>query len=634
MKQDPQFSFDFSDDQPIRDILAILKDNRIKIAVEKDNLEKEIQVLDQQSEMAHSKSQFALVSLLQKFQDIESEIKSNTKVIKDITQSCQNIEENLGKLVRQRDKARQAYLLLDAVLDPGFKVDNVKDMTIDEIVKGLEIAKLLNIFPQEDPRIVKIRKTCDTMESKLLDLFQKAYESRDLSVMRRISLMLQPLNESKNCIQAYINQHEFFMQSHNIQINKDELKNAFFDTDIVERISEVQFTAYLRSIRKVFKSLVKSTSEEWHNLNDIFSDYFSVLLSFLDRMFLQVVHSIIDQALRMAENISELHYLRTLMIIHGQLQTLERELLEIEFKFDRSQNRIYQQKVKTLICESIQHELNIDLLCAREVQTCINYYQRILKQLPEHMKVEKSSLMNQLKESGITTAADAVFPFFEKVKVLRFTLEVFERIEFLLSGQELMTKMTCKVYQGLMKALYAQEMNKELSDILTTLKGLGAAKQPDFKCLTNIETLIFFLKTVQHHFEGIVAPLLHYSLIDYKDALAAKNELLGSSENTLQDISLELVGCSERWIDFLLNKQNKLEYRQNEMEIDLSKNSTDTCFEICKFVNSALEWIQKVYKGKNAEQIRLALGNFVLKKLKEHVKTLTVNDMGALLLTK
>ena len=628
-----QFS-SFDVNMPIDEILATLKQDRIKIIIEKDELEKDIQILDQQSAQIQSNSQFALLALYQKFQDMEIEIKSNNKVIKDITHSCQTVEKNLGKLVQQRDKARQAFLLLEAVDDPNFQVEKVKDMTIDEIVKGLEIAKMLHIFPQEDPKIIRIRKTCDTMETKLLDLFQRAYESRDVSVMRRISLMLQPLNESKNCIQAYINQNEFLMNSHSISINKEELKNAFFDTDIVERISEVQFTAYLRSIRKVFKSLVKAVDEEWNNLNEIFTDYFNVLLSFLDRMFQQTVHSIIDQALRMSETISELHYLRTLMIIHGQLQALSKELLEIEFKFDRSQNRIYEQKVAQLITDSIQHELNIDMLSQREVQASINYYQRILKELPEPMVAEKIKMMNDLKTAGITTASDATFPFFCKVKVLKFTLESFDRIKFLLNGQELMTKMTSKVYQGLMKALYAQEMNKELSDTLSNLKEQGTKAFPEYKILINIETVVFFLKTIQHHFEGVVAPLLQNSLVDYKDALHAKNELLGKSEQMLQDISQQVISSSERWIENILSRQNKLEYRQNELEIDLSKNCSDCCLEISKFIEHCLMWIQKVYKGKNGEQMRLALGNTVLNKLKSHVQTLTVNDMGALMLTK
>ena len=637
MPSSSKYEFDFSEKEPVSDILTSLKQSRIQFIVQKDELEKEIQVLDQQQQQNQSNSQFTLLGLMQKFQDMEIEIKSNTKIIKDITQSCQTIEEQLGKLTKQRDKARQAYLLLDAAEDPNFKVDKVQNMSIDEIVKGLEIAKMLHIFPADDPKITNIRKTCDSMESKLLDLFQKAYESKDLSVMRRISLMLFPFNESKNAVQAYINQHEFFMNSHSIEINKEELKNPFFDTDIVERISEVQFTAYLRSIRKIFKSLVRAVDEEWHNLNDIFTDYFNVLLLFIDRMFLQVIHSIIDQALRMAETISELHYLRTLMIIHGQLKTMQKELMQIEFNFDRSQQRMYDVKINTLINEALQHELsNINVLMQREIQTCIQYYQRISKQeLTDALKEEKKRMLHDLEMSGITTAMDATFPFFPKIKVLKFTLEVFERIKFLLQGQEdVMSKMTLKVYQGLMKALYAQEMNKELSDTLSILQTQGKQQQPDFKCLINIEMVVFFLKTVQHHFEGIVAPLLHYSLIDYKEALQAKNELLGSSETMLQDISLEVVGCSERWIDFVLNKQNKLEYRQNEMEMDLTKNATDTCQEICRFIEKALEWVHKVYKGKNAEQIRLALGNLILRKLKDHVKTLTVNDIGALMLTK
>eukprot|EP00834_Sanchytrium_tribonematis_P004101 NODE_185_length_13590_cov_0.472908.p2 type:complete len:632 gc:universal NODE_185_length_13590_cov_0.472908:10535-12430(+) len=629
-----QYEFNFSEKENITDILNTLKKNRINLLIDKDNLQKEIQTLEQQATQKEMITRMTLLSLMQKIQDMEIEIKGNSRIIKDIAQSSQEVEENLGKLVRQRDKARQAFLLLDAVDDPKFTIEKVKDMSIDEIVKGLEIAKMITIFPQDNDKIMRVRKTCDTMESKLLELFQKAYESRDVTVMRKICNMLQPLNDSKNCIQAYINQHEFFITGHSVQIKEDELKNAFFDTDIVEHISDVQFTAYLRSIRKVFKSLVRAVDEEWQTLEEVFSDYFTVLLQFLERMFLQVVHSVIDQALRMAESISELHYLRTLMIIFGQLQTLKDELLKVEFRFDRSQDRIYEQKVKELVQDVIQHELNIELLSQREVQTCINYYQRIVKNLPESMNLEKQNMMADLSANGLQTVTDTTFPIFEKVKVLRFTLEVFERIAFLLSGKELMTKMTSKVYAGLMKALYAQEMNKELNDTLSILKEQGIKSQPDLKCLTNLESVMFFLKTVQHHFEGVVAPLLQYSLIDYKDALLAKNELLGGSEMLLQDISLEIIACSERWIDVTLSKQNKLEYRQNEMEIDLSKNSTDTCSEICKYIENAIKWINKVYKGKNSEHIKLAMGNFTLKKLKDHVKTLTVNDMGALMLTK
>ena len=629
-----KLNFSFNESTAISDILHGLKEQRMQLVVEKDSNLKEIEALELQATQISSNSHFALVALNQKFQDMETEIKSNSKVIKDTTQYSETIEENLGKFVAQRDKARQVYLLLDAATNPDFKVEKVKDMTIDEIVKGLEIAKIIHIFPTDIADIIRIRKTCDTMESKLLDLFQKSYESRDVSVMRRIAGMLQPLNDSKNCIQAFINQHDFFSSSLSLTVSKEELSNSFFETDIVNNISQVQFTAYLRSIRKLFKSLVKAIVEEWPTLCEVFIDYFNVLCIFIDRMFLQVVHSIIDQALRLAEHISDLHYLRTLMTIKGQLHILEQELIAVDIKFDRSQASLFQQKVKQLIQESVMHELNPQQLVSKEINACISYYQRINSKLPDQMVIEKQEMIKQMKTTGITTAEEATFPYFEKIKVLKFTIEVFERIQFLFTSKQEIANMVCKVYTGLIKALYTQELTKELTEIATHLNQQGKTLIPDYKRLLNIESIIFFLKTIEHHFNGLVAPLLQCSMIDYKEATSCKNDLVTKFEQDMQNICLEIIQCNNRWMDTVLTRQNKLEYKQNEDEIDLTKNCSDTCNEIIKVVEKTLEWIQKVFKGRNAEQLRLTLGDAVLLKLKDHVKTLTVNDMGALMLTK
>lgn len=148
----------------------------------------------------------------------------------------------LEALDKQRIRAKESrdlvYYFIDINLGNFSKLDILRKSSgwegkrkLAVIVKRLSfIAKDIDIPSTENARI-NISKYSDILRKDILEEFDQAYRDLDISVMANCAKVLYELDgEQSSCIQAYINQHEFFTSKLYLQEEINSLSAGMFLT--------------------------------------------------------------------------------------------------------------------------------------------------------------------------------------------------------------------------------------------------------------------------------------------------------------------------------------------------------------------------------------------------------------------
>lgn len=87
------------------------------------------------------------------------------------------------------------------------------------------------------------------------------------------------------------------------------------------------------------------------------------------------------------------------------------------------------------------------------------------------------------------------------------------------------------------------------------------------------------------------------------------------------------------WISVLLGKQRKTDYRPKEDDLSLLGRPSQTCHEVCLFLQNVVEQISRWFGGAR-EPVLLELGLAFHSLILEHLCKFVVSDAGGLCLAK
>ncbi|KAJ3341503.1 Exocyst complex component 5 [Gonapodya sp. JEL0774] len=145
-----------------------------------------------------------------------------------------------------------------------------------------------------------IERYCEELEKRMLDSFDKAYRSGDVKGMAYSAKTLYDFNGGSSCVQAYVNQHEFFI-----------------DRNLEE------------GLVKLFTDIEDTIKREWEVMCIVFPNAAAVMQQFIGRIYAQSVQTYVENMLENAGKESKQAYLRGLSTAHSMSRGLAKKL-----KFD------------------------------------------------------------------------------------------------------------------------------------------------------------------------------------------------------------------------------------------------------------------------------------------------------------
>ncbi len=134
------------------------------------------------------------------------------------------IGEQMEMLENQRARATEARDLILYYLDfsqgDGTLLDQLRQQGMDGEFKAAQTARRLQALANEldtpgtEVAKQKIAEYCQNLETSLLTSFDQAYRIGDIATMAACSKNLYEFNGGASCAQAYVNQHEFFIDKY------------------------------------------------------------------------------------------------------------------------------------------------------------------------------------------------------------------------------------------------------------------------------------------------------------------------------------------------------------------------------------------------------------------------------------
>ncbi|GAV52887.1 hypothetical protein ZYGR_0AI01690 [Zygosaccharomyces rouxii] len=207
-------------------------------------------------------------------------------------------------------KKRQAALLVKNLLSLARKVDT-------------------SSIPRTSETASTIEKYSELLETDLLEAFNNAYRVNNFSQLNEIALILNHFNGGINVIQSFINQHEYFIDTAQIDLDvqnqillEEDFKEQLIDPDRHGVIYEKNMVAHLSDIETVIKNeskVVKRVFEERSLL---------VMQKFMQRIFAQKIEGRVDFLLSIAGSLSSLAYVRMLHALYSLLGQFIKDLSE------------------------------------------------------------------------------------------------------------------------------------------------------------------------------------------------------------------------------------------------------------------------------------------------------------------
>lgn len=173
-----------------------------------------------------------------------------------------------------------------------------------------------------------IEKYSETMENELLANFNTAYRDNDFNKLNEIALILNHFNGGVNVIQSFINQHEYFIDTKQLDVDEsgilvdEDFKSKISDPDNHSLFYEKTMVERLESIENVIKNeskVVKVVFEERAQF---------VLQLFIQRIFAQKIESNVDLLLSASLSISNLAHVRMLHALYSLIGQFVKDLSE------------------------------------------------------------------------------------------------------------------------------------------------------------------------------------------------------------------------------------------------------------------------------------------------------------------
>lgn len=180
------------------------------------------------------------------------------------------------------------------------------------------------------PTIVDdIDKYAEQLETEMVATFQESYQMFDLSGMQEIAEILYDYNGGASVVQAYVNQHDFFMQ-----VDKLDTEQGAVGPQLSEPESEYQ--EFGQTVHDIVQEVIEVAVNETNIVVKVFPKPARVLSVFMQRIFAQRLQVMVIKFMNEAEQQSNLAQVRVLGVCCKELSRMVEQLKETWRSLDDS----------------------------------------------------------------------------------------------------------------------------------------------------------------------------------------------------------------------------------------------------------------------------------------------------------
>ncbi|KAJ3216736.1 Exocyst complex component 5 [Dinochytrium kinnereticum] len=586
-----------------------------------------------------------LAELQAAIEDVKSAFQALESHLGMVGKTAIRIGEQLETIDKQRTRAVEARDLIQYFLDFNkdeghFRLEEYRKSGNDSELKSAVIARRLAALAKEldapgtETARINIEKYCEELEQEMLSRFDAAYRENDKTDMNFCAKFLFELNGGNSCVQAYVNQNEFFLNR--AIISEDEFDNSD-DIDMI-------------GLRKLFDDIRTSFPAEWSTISVVFPNSIAVLKTFIQRIFAQL-----------AGEVSPLLYLRTLASIHSSTLSLTNDLkrqgetllagAEPEYTLSATLDRYFDdlfvpytdgdryinientcllQRLESVIAPFINHVINRKKLKNKS------------KQQPPLPAV--GNLLTIVGFDGSKSPTSPTFPKPEDdpsqlslkiiLELIKMHLESAKRCREL-SKQGVHAKNAGALFKvfvdvaGLEYILAAVEIAAEENMVVDT------KSEPEVdNALRFVSVTSKTLQLIQLHFQTYVIPAVSSSPSAHREAIIIKNEFMSSIEDILNQLLQKQIDAILAWAATLLSKQKKGEFKPKDETFESNVVATQPCQQCCEFMRRICATAQQSLDSENLEVFLCDIGFAFHGMLLEHIKKFTFSYSGGVTLTK
>lgn len=265
-----------------------------------------------------------------------AQIKQLDEQVSDVTRATNFVGDRLERISAMHQKARTSRRLVEyyvSFLNRGecpelhrlWTSENPTDRRhCAQIVGQLQLlARKIGDIPGSEKAENDIDKFAEHLETHFVGLFQDAYASFDLLGMKEIAHVLHDFNGGASIVQAFVNQHDFFMQ-----IDKIDDNSALHNEEMWAHLSDLKSGCpeFEKAISSLVDDVVDTVMAETDIIRKVFPQPAQVLTVFMQRTFAQRIQGQVSLYIEEAESRSALAHVRVLYICYHLIGVMVKTL--------------------------------------------------------------------------------------------------------------------------------------------------------------------------------------------------------------------------------------------------------------------------------------------------------------------
>ncbi|KAJ7228478.1 exocyst complex protein [Mycena pura] len=675
-------------------LIAVRKDVQSKT----EQMEKSVRI----SEREYSKK---MADLNREFEAVGNSFSGMESKMNEVSSTAVRIGEQLETVHIERQRAQAAYDLIDfynqfsrgdtARLDALRKEGRAGRRQVAILLRRLNsVAKEVDL-PAADKTRENIEKYCEKFEKEMLSLFDRCYRRGDPKMMHHCAQTLLEFNGGASCVQVYVNQHDFFINSvRKAKPTEDTLLwNTLPDPNSSSPKTET-------GLMELFTEIRATVDTEAQIVKAVFPNPPVVMQVFLQRVFAQSIQQHMEQLLHRAGAISDLAYLRVLQLVHIQATALVEDLKTYELPsvaprtpFEATEFRksltgsatpgtTTTSTVGTML-ESAIEELFVPYTegqryMERESRSLGTLYSTLLSNFTRYhartQKAGKSSMLdlitNQLSAAaGATSAGGASTTSAQAAAVLmRFgginatqkqekaSEEPIREEDGLLSVEtaEIMLKWHAEAVGRCVELSPSNDVPKNTFALLRVLSEalanayveaaidtaqarveVGDAKsEPNLQPLMVLRMVDLICHLWQQYVNTALLPLASSSVTIRREMTVFNNQTVSRLEGAANALTQRITDSIVSWLSMHLAKQKKNDFKPRNDDLSFARVNTEPCVASCETLERVREAAKLSLSGKNLEVFLTEVGVSFHSLLLDHLRKFPVSDAGGLMLAK
>lgn len=629
-------------------------------------------------EVEHTEAQHAkrVRQLSQKFENVVGTFSKLEDAVQGVGTAPVQLGKQLEALSSQLTRAQAASRVVSTYLNL-----RENERALQEQYRGSKVSVENALFIRNLMQIcrdveiegsAKTRKIVETfvesVEREVLDEFEKAREEEDLVAMAHCAKVMYEYNGGNSVNRAFVNQHRFFMRRDLMeseeQLGANEIWQTLPDPDAELPPLEPSIIVLFREIKRVCKN-------EFPLINRIFPSPATVKGIFLERIYAQLVQQRLEELLNFAENQSTLAYLRTLQSSHEVLGALIDSIKALPGA-SADDLQAVANVLDTAFADLFIPYLEGGRYIEKEKKSLSELYSSVLYKFTRYHQQNRAKKSNYLDRvidkvgqgegrvgtlmrlAGIerkgsvgtvsTTKTDGIEVALteedgelkpDNVKrMLRWHAEAVGRAMELGSGNDV-PRDAQALLQTLIDYVATEYLEVWLDRALDDLPSPGDLRnEPTLSCFEGIRDGARIAKLMLNYIDLVIVPMAGSNLPAKRDIAARVASTTNRINGRINAVVQRSVDLIMSWVNQILARQKRTDYRPHEDDIDLNTMQTPTGTQLSAFLQSVGRVARESLTGPNLESFLSEVGTRVHLALLEHFKRFQVNATGGLLLTK